>query len=378
MPSTHSYYQPNKFLDSITIKGQTYQLPMFLPDATLGVVRNLDSQDLKTIGINGVVINTYHLKDQPGQEVLQEFGGVKQLMSWRGLAASDSGGFQLFSLINQNPKLGKVTDQGVVTYSGKNNQHKHVFTPEDSIRIQFAINSDIMICLDDFTPDQAGPDRMKQSVARTIEWAERCKKEFESQLHKHHFSEESRPLLFAPIQGHRDPELRTHCARELQAIGFDGYGLGGWPFDQQGKFDYEMCSLNASLTPDDKPRFALGIGMPDNIVRLYQMGYNFFDCVLPTRDARHKRLYKFSKDPVELDLLSASNQNWYEFVYLDRGRHQTDQNPISPHCQCPVCQQYSRAYLHHLFKVKDGTAFRLAEIHNLSFYSKVIAKLKHN
>ncbi len=376
--SSQNYYRPNHYLGSISIKGKDYQLPMYLPDATLGVVRNLDSTDLERIGIKGAVVNTYHLKDQPGLEILKKLGGVKSLMSWSGLVTSDSGGFQLFSLINKHPKLGKVTDEGVVTYSGKHQQNKHIFTPEESIRMQFAIGSDIMICLDDFTPDDADEKRIKQSVDRTVDWARRCKQEFDKQLKKHEFSADSRPLLFAPIQGHRNKKLRTDCARKLKKIGFDGYGLGGWPFDEQGNFDYEMCSLNASLSPDDKPRFALGIGMPDNIVHLYKMGYNFFDCVLPTRDARHKRLYVFSKNPEKIDLLKAENSDWFEFIYINRGKYKTDKQPISEHCDCPVCQHYSRAYLNHLFKVKDGSAFRLAEIHNLRFYAKLLEQLKVN
>ncbi len=376
---SHFDYHASSLLHQLTIKNKTYQLPIYLPDATLGVVRNLDSQDLNRVQIEGVVINTYHLRRQPGVEILQKIGGIKNLMSFSGLTASDSGGFQLFSLINKDPKLGKITDKGVVLYTGKNQQKKQLFTPEESIRVQFAINSDIMICLDDFTPDDADEERIQLSIDRTVEWARRCKIEFEKQLKKHGFTDNNRPLLFAPIQGHRHHQLRKQCADKLLEIGFDGYGLGGWPFDDQGNFDYEMCAVNASLTPDNLPRFALGIGKPDNITRLHQMGYHIFDCVLPTRDARHQRLYVWKKNPAEVDFSEINlsrDDDWYDYLYISRGSCKTDQKPVSQFCDCPTCQNYSRAYLNHLFKAKDGTAFKLAEMHNLRFYTQVMEKLR--
>lgn len=357
----------------LTIRGVTYQLPQYFPDATQAVVRTLDNQDLAKVGIEGLVINTYHLRQHPGIEVLNSLGGVKKLMNWSGLTASDSGGFQLFSLIKDRPEIGHITDEGVVLYS-PSHQKKHLFTPEESIQVQFAINSDLMICLDDFTPDHADSTRINQSVSRTIAWAARCKTEFERQLALHHFSDQNRPWLIAPIQGHRDWAARQHCATELCQIGFDGYGLGGWPFTPEGKFDYEMAELNASYTPDNQLRFALGIGKPENIIQLFKLGYHIFDCVLPTRDARHQRLYVFPQNPDQIDFLG--NEPTTTYLYLDRGIYATDHRPISPFCDCPTCQHYSRAYLHHLFKVKDVTAWRLATLHNLYYYAQIINRLR--
>jgi len=362
------------YLNSITIKNKKCQFPIYLPDATLGVVRGLASDDIEKCGIEGVVINTYHLKDNPGLKVLQKIGGIKKLMNYKGLTASDSGGFQLFSLIQKNPNLGRIVDDGVILYSGPKKRKKILFTPEDSIKVQFAINSDIMITLDDFTPDAADKKRTEESVFRTIAWAKRCKTEFDKQIKKRSLSKANRPLLFAPIQGHDNNELRKKCAVQLLEIGFDGYGLGGWPFDKKGNFNYEMCSFNASLTPDNSPRFALGIGTPQNIVELYKMGYHIFDCVLPTRDARHQRLYSFSKNPDEIDILN--EKEWYKFIYINRGKYSDDIKPINEYCQCETCQNYSRAYLHHLFKVGDPLAFRLATVHNLTMYQQVIEKLR--
>lgn len=350
-------------MKSLTIKGITYTLPTYLPDATLGVVRNISSKQVAKNNIEGVVINTYHLMTRPGVEILKQAGGIKKFMNWDGLAASDSGGFQLFSLIHKNPKLGRITDEGVVLYSGEKQQRKTLFTPEESIKIQFEINSDIMICLDDFSPVKATPERLLKSVERTTAWAKRCKEEFERQIKKRGLTEETRPHLYGVVQGHRDAKLRKKSADELQAIGFDGYGLGGWPFDDKGDFDYEICQIVADVTPNNKPRFALGIGSPTNIIRLRDMGFDIFDCVLPTRDARHKRLYVLENDKPA-------------FVYLGKSKCAIDFSPIEKGCDCFTCKNYTKAYLHHLFKVKDGLAFQLTTIHNLRFYARTIEGLR--
>lgn len=374
----------------LSIKGQTYQLPLYSPDATLGVVRNLDSRDLKAIGLQSLMINSYHLQKQPGLAVLEKFGGIKKLMNWPGLLSSDSGGFQIFSLINKNPELGKLTDDGIVLYSGSKKRKKKVFTPEESIQLQFSLGSDIMICLDDFTPPDADEARIKLSVERTLAWAKRARQEFDLQLKQHNFSnfsdQKQRPLLLAPIQGHKHPKWRQYCAEGLLEVGFDLYGLGGWPFHPAGKFDYDFCRFNVSLTPDQFPRFALGVGTPSNIVQLFFMGYQLFDCVLPTRDARHQRLYVFKVDPEQLDrqkleTLANSNQldQIFSHLYIGRGVFAEDPLQLDEFCDCPVCQKtdanshvLSRAYLHHLFKVGDAAAFRLASIHNLRHYTKIM------
>lgn len=378
-------------MQTIQIKNRNYQLPIYLPDATLGVARNLDSLDLSNVGIEGVMVNTYHLIQKPGEEILKKIGGIKKMMNWPGFVSSDSGGFQLFSLIRKNPNMGKITDDGIVLYNGPKKQKKTMFTPEDSIRMQFAIGSDVMICLDDFTPPEADEKRTKESVKRTIAWAKRAKIEFEQQLIKHGFEENNRPLLLAPIQGHDHDKWRRYCSEELQEIGFDIYGLGGWPFQKNGEFDYSFCKKNAELTNKNSYRFALGVGTPENIVRLFFMGYQFFDCVLPTRDARHQRLYTFKVDPATLDQeklrkLAETNRlsEIFDYIYIGKGQFATNNQAISEFCDCPICQkneltpQVSKAYLHHLFKIGDGSAFRLASLHNLRTYTKTIEILRHN
>ncbi|MBU1034080.1 queuine tRNA-ribosyltransferase family protein [Patescibacteria group bacterium] len=376
-------------MSEIQIKNKNYQLPMFLPDATLGVARSLDSLDLANVGLNGVMVNTYHLIQKPGEEILQKVGGIKKMMNWSGFISSDSGGFQLFSLIQKNPNLGKITDEGIVLYTGPKKQKKILFTPEDSIRMQFVIGSDVMICLDDFTPPEANEKRIEESVLRTIAWAKRAKIEFEKQLKKHGFDENNRPLLLAPIQGHDNEKWRAYCASELKKIGFDIYGLGGWPFQKDGKFDYSFCQKNAELTDKNSLRFALGVGSPENIVRLFFMGYQFFDCVLPTRDARHQRLYVFKIDPENLDrktLEKMTEENRldevFDHLYIGKGQFDSSSEAISDFCDCPICRktagtpQVNKAYLHHLFKIGDGSAFRLASLHNLRTYSQLMEILR--
>lgn len=356
-----------------------------MPDATRGVVRSLSPNDLQAVGLNWLMVNTFHLLKQPGEKILEKAGGLKNLMNWPGFLASDSGGFQLFSLIQKNPNLGKITDEGVVLYSGPKKQKKTLFTPEESIRLQFVIGSDIKIVLDDFSPPDADDARLETSVKRTIAWAKRAKAEFDRQLQARPAQRlNPRPLLLAPIQGHNHQKWRRYCADALLEIGFDIYGLGGWPLDHNGQFAYQLAQFNAQLTPDEYPRFALGVGSLENIVRLYLMGYHFFDCVLPTRDARHQRLYVFQTDPQALNLdeikkLATNHQldKIFDYLYIGQGKYQTACQQISEHCDCPICQnqQISRAYLHHLFKIKDSSAWRLATLHNLRTYQLLIAAL---
>jgi len=376
-------------VQEIRIKNKTYALPIFLPDATWGVARNLDSLDLQRVGLEGVMVNTYHLLQQPGEQILQKLGGIKKMMNWPGFVSSDSGGFQLFSLINQNPGMGKVTDEGVLLYNGPKRQRKTLFTPEDSIRMQFILDSDVMICLDDFTPPNASEERIKASVKRTVSWAKRAKIEFAKQLTQRGYTANNRPLLLAPIQGHNHYKWRTYCAKALQKIGFDLYGLGGWPFTENDQFDYSFCQRNADLTDKNSLRFALGVGSPENIVKLFFMGYQFFDCVLPTRDARHQRLYVFKVDPQTLDQnelkkLALANRldEIFDYLYIGKGIFATDKTAISTFCDCPICQNaaiappVSKAYLHHLFKIGDASAFRLASLHNLRTYTQTMEILR--
>ena len=363
------------YLKNITLKGRLMEFPIYFPDATRAVIRTLDSQDLRSAGVEGVVTNTYHLMTQPGTTVIGQHGGLHKFMGWDGWITTDSGGFQVMSMLQGNPHLGKITDDGIVFYQGsQGKRQKYQFTPEKSIQVQFKLGADIMVCLDEFTNPRAGQNEAEISVNRTTAWAKRCRDEFDRLVKQHKMTDTTRPILIGVIQGGRDKKLRARSARELMKIGFDGYGLGGWPIDENGKLDIELVKFNADLTPDSLVKFALGIGNPQDIIECFKMGYTIFDCVLPTRDARHQRLYTFRHDPDHVDLLSVDQINKY--LYILREPYVRDQRPISEHCDCHTCQHYSRAYLHHLFRIKDATAGRLATIHNLRMYTRLIEKLR--
>lgn len=354
-------------MKNLIIKGKSYQLPMFLPDATRAVTKSLDSRDLEEAQIKGVVVNTFHLMNEPGTDVLKSMDGVKGLMNYHGVVVSDSGGWQVFSLIHRSKRRGRIRDSGVEFYLGS--RRKDIFTPQKSLEVQFAVNSDMMICLDDFTPPDASSEEARKTVERTVRWAKRSKEYYDKEITKQELSEEERPLLMAVVQGGYFEELRKECAQRLLEIGFDAYGYGGYAVDEEGNLDLELSRFIAGLLPKDKIRFALGIGRPWDIAALSGMGWQMFDCTLPTRDARHKRLYVFKEEPTSLKHLQ-DRQN-YDYLYINKQKYEEDENPISPHCDCFTCQNYTRAYLRHLFKIGDMSAFRLATIHNLRFYARL-------
>lgn len=354
------------YLFSSLIKGKKLNFPVFFPDGTRAVVRSLDSIDLEKAKIEGMIVNTYHLARQPGDKLLAELGGVAKFMNWKGFIVSDSGGFQIMSFIHKTGR-GKITEEGVFF-------DDEILTPERSIEIQFNLGSDIIIVLDYFTDPNADNFEIEKSVRLTTEWAKRCKEEFERQIQIRKIKRKQRPLLFGVIQGGRNKKARERSAKELLKIGFDGYGFGGWIIDEKGRLDLEIAEFNAKLTPDDKVRFALGVGKPEDIVKCVEYGYHIFDCVLPTRDARHKRLYVFKEDWQEL--VKERREDFYTFLYPIREKFARDFSPIDKNCDCITCQNYSRAYLRHLFKIEDSLAFRLSSIHNLRFYTRLIEELR--
>ena len=355
----------------LTIKNKSYALPIYLPDATRAVAKSLDSRDLDYAGVSGVVVNTFHLMNQPGTEVLNKLGGVKSFMNYRGLVVSDSGGWQVFSLIHRSKRPGKIMDEGVVFHL--DNKTHALFTPEKSIQVQFDIGSDIIICLDDFTAPNADSLEIKASVERTIEWAKRSKVEFDKQLKARKLTDKTRPHLYAVIQGGFDRGLRKYCAEELTKLNFDGYGYGGYAITN-GELDLDLSKFVADLIPHDKVKFALGVGTPYQIANCYQYGWQIFDCTLPTRDARHKRLYVYNYEPQTLNDLCS--KELYSYIYIDKLKYLEDATPISSICDCHTCKHFTKAYLCHLFKTDVNTAFRLSSIHNIRTYTKLITYLK--
>ncbi len=339
-------------------------LPAFFPDATRGVVRGLDAQDLAACGIEGVVVNAFHLARDPGCRVIASLGGLHRFMNWHRPILTDSGGFQVFSLARRGNRSVAVSEHGM-RYTDSRTGRRKWLTPEKSIAAQFQLGSDIMVCLDHCTHPDSPESEQRTSVDNTVHWAERCLAEFRLRA----ANGDPRPLLFAVIQGGHSRALRTECATRLLEMGFDGYGFGGWPIDDTGRL-YDSVQHVAELVPRGRPLWALGIGKPEHVHRCVQMGYHLFDCVLPTRDARHGRLYTFRTQA------TGSPAFEYEFVQIETDRHARDALPIDPTCDCVVCRNYSRAYLHHLFAVRDMLAARLATIHNLRFYARLFDRLR--
>jgi queuine tRNA-ribosyltransferase len=346
-------------------------LPAFLPDATRGVVKAVDSEDLERAGVAGLMVNILHLSTQPGLVAITQAGGIHAFMNWARPVASDSGGFQIYSLLAGAPQRGRISEEGF-TYRLPGQAEKEKLTPEKCIRKQFAAGSDILFCLDYCTHPRMDRDTQKESVELTVSWSRRCKAEFERCLEQRP-PNGPRPILMAIAQGGGDLDLRRRCVEQLLEIGFDGYAYGGWPI-QDGEM-VDAVGWVAQWTPNDKPRFALGIGKPNNVARAVKLGYDLFDCVLPTRDARHKRLYVA---PSAAGSVAAAGEEAgaYATLNLDNERHRGDPQPPDPTCDCLCCRRYSRGYLRHLFQVGDVSALRLATIHNLRFYARLMEALQ--
>lgn len=347
-------------------------LPIFFPDATKAVLRTLDSFDIKNSKTPGVLVNTYHLHKELGQRVIKKFGGIGEFMGWDGTVISDSGGFQIMSLVKSKSGKGKITDEGVIFHSTR--KRKSVFTPEKSIQFQMSLKTDMVVVLDDFTKPKSTYKEAKETVERTIIWAKRSKDEFIQICKKEKLDKNRRPYILGVVQGGDYLDLRKECARRLAEIGFDGFGYGGWPILETGEFNYEVAECIADKAPRNYLLFGLGIGKPEEIVALNKMGYDIFDCVLPTRDARHGRLYVYNAGSI--DKIDVSKSDFYSFYVPGKQKYYSDTNPVSKACDCLLCTRYTRAYLAHLSRINEVTALRLSTIHNLRFYSLLMEKLR--
>lgn len=356
---------------NLQIRDKNLTLPIFLPDATLGYVRAVDSQDIESVGITAVVMNTFHLMQKPGSSTIQAFNGLHRYAGWKGVIITDSGGFQAYSLIHQSDQFGSMTDKGII-FRPEGKDRKFILSPEKSIQLQFSYDSDVVICLDDCTHVDAPRVDQELSVARTLDWAKRCKAEYMRQVDQRQLAGDQKPKIFGVIQGGGEPDLRRKCAEGLLGIGFDGFGFGGWPLDGKGNLLTDIVGLTRELVPDEFPMHALGIGHPLNLVETYHLGYDIFDCALPTRDARHGRLMRFAAPP-EAPL---EGKDWLDYVYIQDKKFIKDTRPISEYCDCPVCTHYSLGYLRHLFKTGDWLYHRLATLHNLRFMTQLTERLE--
>ena len=340
------------------------KLPAFFPDATYGHVIGLSSKDLRDCKIDGVIVNIFHLLRSRLIKEIERKGGIHNYMKFFKPIISDSGGFQVMSLIHDNPKLGRISrDKIIFNSDGK----EIVLTPEKCIQLQIRIGTDVIMCLDDCTRPNVSKSEQEKSVDRTIRWARECKKEFERLTKKM----SKKPLIFSIIQGGQDEKLRKKCAEKLLKIGFDGYSFGGWPI-HNGELVEKMLKYVAKLIPDDKTKYAMGIGKPQDIVKCVKLGYNMFDCVLPTRDARHRRLYIFNR---KLNQKNIFNKKIYGTISI-REKYAGNNKKASKFCDCYSCRNYNIADLYRLFRAKDNLARRLATIHNLRNYSLLMSALR--
>jgi queuine tRNA-ribosyltransferase len=360
-------------IGKLTTNHGEIETPFFMPDATRGFVRSLGNNDLEKAGVGQMVVNTYHLYLKPGMDLIKKTKGVHNFMNCDKPLLSDSGGYQVFSLIHKNSKMGKITDQEVIFHSPLDGS-KHIVTPEKSIQIQFDLGVDMMVCFDDPPPNTDSREKIKKAVTRTIAWAKRCKEEYNRQIKKRKLDEKNRPLIFGVIQGGRYLELRKYCADELIKIGFDGYGFGARHIDEDGSVMDEVLKATASYIPDQALRFALGIGTPEDIVKCVSFGWDMFDCVIPTREGRHGRL--FIRNVETKNFTSLQGDNFYATININNEKFKNDFSKVDENCDCEMCRNYSKSYMRYLFSQKEPMAMRLASLHNLKFYSDLMEGLR--
>jgi len=353
---------------TLTLAHGVLPLPTFLPDATLGVVRAVDSVDLEACGVRAVVMNAFHLMQRPGASVVTALGGLHAMAGWRGPIVADSGGFQAWSMLRDNPRLGSVNDDGMVIRL-PDSDRKLLLTPEKCVQVQLRLGADVVMCLDECTHVDDPVDVQERSVRRTVAWAARCRAEFDKLIAQKRSGPCQRPKLFAVIQGGGSLELRRRCAEPLLELGFDGYGYGGWPLDSEGNLVGEVLAYVRDLVPRELPLHALGVGHPLNVADAVALGYDLFDCALPTRDARRGRVYQFLGEP------AAGRTDWLRMHFLTDEKHMRRSEPIDPRCDCLTCTRYSRGYLHHLYRANEATFQRLATIHNLRCLTRLTEAL---
>ena len=349
------------------LDGTTLPYPLFFPDATRGFVRELTFEDVKKVQLPGILVNTFHLLREQGYQKTEAAKGVRPLIGWDEAIISDSGGFQVMSIAKRGG--GRIADEGVVfVIDGV----EHLLTPEESIKYQMTMRTDLMVVLDDFTPPDATREEAEITVKRTTLWAKRCKDEFE-RIWATRADTEARPYLIGVVQGGEYEDLRLKSIKELTEIGFDGYGYGGFPM-KDGKFDEEMAKFLADKLPKDTVLYGLGIGKPDDIVKCVNCGWQIFDCVLPSRDARHGRLYVYTAE--SMDTIDVQKVGFYQFYNPKQGLHLTENIPVSSACDCELCTTLTRAELASMWRARDKRVLRLATIHNLRFYAILMEKLR--
>ena len=348
--------------------------PFFMPIGTKAAVKNLFPEEIKELGGEIILSNTYHLWLRPGDKLIKEAGGLHKFMNWSGPILTDSGGFQVFSLgYRAKDKYGKsgvrLTDEGV-EFSDPENGKKYFMTPEKSIEIQLNLGSDIIMALDDCAEFPVSHQRAEEVVKRTTAWAKRCLDYFEKRTK----NLKKKPLIFAIVKGSNFEDLRERSVRELTTLNFNGFAIGDMvPLKElTGVLKYTL-----PLLPEDKPRYIMGIGKPEEIAMAVSLGADMFDCVIPTREGRHGRLFIGRPEFTNLHS-NDSNKLFYETINITNEKYKNDFSPVNANCDCRLCRDYSRAYLRHLFATGEPLALRLASIHNLKFYFDLIKELRND
>ena len=332
----------------------TVQTPVFMNVGTAAAIKGaLSAADLKTIGCQVELSNTYHLHLRPGDELVRDMGGLHRFMTWDGPILTDSGGFQIFSLAS----LRKISEDGV-----KFNSHidgRHIFMgPEESMRIQANLGSDIAMAFDECIKIPSPREYVEKSCERTYRWLIRCKAAI-GEYNSREDAVNPGQMLFGINQGAVFTDIRIEHMKKIAELDLPGYAIGGLAVGEETEQMYETIEAVEPYMPQDKPRYLMGVGTPQNILEAVYRGVDFFDCVMPARNARHARLF-----------------TWEGAINLKNAKYITDDSPIDPHCDCPVCRRYSRAYIRHLFVAEEMLAMRLSVMHNLYFYNKLMEKIR--
>ncbi|UOQ47321.1 tRNA guanosine(34) transglycosylase Tgt [Gracilibacillus caseinilyticus] len=323
----------------------SFDTPAFMPVGTLATVKTMSPEELKQMGANMILSNTYHLWLRPGHEIVKEAGGLHKFMNWDGAILTDSGGFQVFSLSD----LRKIKEEGV-HFRNHLNGEKLFLSPEKAMNIQNALGSDIMMAFDECPPYPAEHDYMKKSVERTSRWAERC-------LEAH--DRKDVQGLFGIVQGGEYEDLRRLSAQDLTSLDFPGYAIGGLSVGEPKDVMNRVLEFTTPLLPSDKPRYLMGVGSPDSLIDGAIRGVDMFDCVLPTRIARNGTL------------MTSEGR-----LVVRNAKFARDFSPLDPNCDCHVCKNYTRAYIRHLVKSNETFGFRLTTYHNLYFLLKLMEQVR--
>ena len=334
--------------------GGDVQTPVFMNVGTQAAIKGgLSALDLHDIGTQIELSNTYHLHLRPGDEVVRALGGLHKFMRWDGPILTDSGGFQVFSLAG----LRKIREEGV-TFASHLDGRRIFMGPEESMRIQSNLGSDVAMAFDECVENPAPYDYAKASCERTLRWLARCKAEHD-RLNALPDTVNPGQLLFGINQGATYADLRVWHMREIEKLDCDGYAIGGLAVGEPTQVMYDIIDAVEPHMPKDKPRYLMGVGTPSNIIEGVARGVDFFDCVMPARNARHGKLF-----------------TWSGTLNLKNEKFKLDETPIDAECDCPVCRNFSRAYLRHLFKAEETLALRLSVMHNLYFYNKLTERIR--